>query len=171
MPIDSKRQTIHADENFLRAEPPAREDLRSLIDALESFFRFRHGLNRCNPEILRAWRMQSRAHFLPMIFHMKDGSGQFSAEPQILRAGRGFEKAIAGSWRKQIDNRFHPDHHCALNWLLQLETNLAGNFATAGRRPKEKIFVMETGNRFVSLYVSADQRFATEFRLVWSRIG
>src|SRR5215472_4240959 len=73
---------------------PERKDLRTLIDTLESAFRFRHGFDRCNPELLRTGSVERDAHFLPAILHSQQGSRQDSRKAQVLGARGGLEKAV-----------------------------------------------------------------------------
>src|SRR5882762_3149231 len=81
---------------------PYRQDLRALVDALETFFGFRDGLNRGNPKLLGARSMQRYANALPTIFHAQRGTRDAAAEAQVLRPAWGLEKTIWFSWREKI---------------------------------------------------------------------
>src|SRR5207249_485684 len=66
---------------------PDRQNLRPLVDALETFFGFGDSFNRRNPECFCQGRMQGDANALPAIFDAQDGRGQCAAEAQVRAAG------------------------------------------------------------------------------------
>src|SRR6266481_6637929 len=68
-PDNSRRQ------DFLCAQPPARQNLRALIYAFESFFGFRNCFDRRDPEIFRSRRVQSDSQFLPAVLQVKNRPG------------------------------------------------------------------------------------------------
>src|SRR5499427_5614249 len=81
--------------NFLRGEgrSPNGENLRPLVNALETFFGFGDGFDRCDPELFGQRRVQSHANALPAVFHAQDGRGQSAASSKLPPARRIFASA------------------------------------------------------------------------------
>src|SRR5882762_6662260 len=104
--------------------------------------------------------MQRDANFLPAILYMKNRSGQRSAVPQTLRAGRSFKKAVRFRGRQQIDDGLDTNHDRAIDGLLELEADFAGNFAAARRGAKGKTLGDVDRNRFVPRNISAEHGLA-----------
>jgi hypothetical protein len=117
---------------FLGSEAgvPDGENLRTLIDALETFLGFGNRLNRRDPEFLGGKRMEKNADALPAVFHAERRRGERPAETKILRAGRRFEETIGLGRREQIDNRLDAQSDGLFERLIQFHNNLADHFTT-----------------------------------------
>src|SRR6267154_5526328 len=83
---------------------PDSKDLRALIHALETFFRFRDRFNGGNPELLSARCVQCDANALPAIFDAKRRTGNRAAETQILRSRGRLEETIRFRGRQKIEH-------------------------------------------------------------------
>src|SRR5260221_12549585 len=83
---------------------PDGQDLRALVDALETLFGFRDSFNRGNPELFRAWSVESHANALPAILHAERGAGNAAAEAQVLWARRSLKKTIGLRGREEIQH-------------------------------------------------------------------
>ena len=111
---------------------PDGENLRALIDALETFLGFGDRFNGRDPELFGRKRMENNADALPAVFHAEDGSGERPAETQILVTSRCFKEAIGLSRCEQINNRLDAQGDGLFERLFQLHNNLADHFATIG---------------------------------------
>ena len=78
---------------------PDGENLRALVDALESFFGFGDGFDRGDPEGARVGGGKRDADALPAVFEAHGWAGKFAAETQIFLARAGFEEAVVGGRR------------------------------------------------------------------------
>src|SRR5258708_4826618 len=87
-----------------KAGVPDGENLRTLIDALETLLGFGNRFNGRDPELLGRQCMNNQADALPTVFHAEDRSGERPAETKILVASRCLEEAIGFGGREQIDN-------------------------------------------------------------------
>src|SRR5216683_7468047 len=112
---------------------PEGEDLRALVDALETFLGFGNGFDGGDPEFFDERRVQRDADALPAIFHAQNRAGQRAAEAKIFLAGGGFEETVRLGGGKEIDDGFDADGHRVFQRFLELQADLAGDFATVGR--------------------------------------
>src|SRR5216684_2196924 len=117
-----------------KAGVPDGENLRALIDALETFLGFGDRFNGRDPELFGRKRVENNADALPAVFHAEDGSGKRPAETKILVASRCFKEAIGLSRCEQIHNRLDAQGDGLFERLLQLHNNLVDHFATIGNR-------------------------------------
>jgi len=122
-----------------KIRPPDSENLRTLINALETALRFGDGLNRRNPEILRILGMKVDAHALPAVFDLEMWCRQHAREPEILGARRGHEKPVRFRWGEEIDHRLETNEERPGHGSGQRKRHLAATFAALRRRAKEEM--------------------------------
>lgn len=117
---------------------PDSEDLGTLVDALESLFRFGHGFNGSDPEFFCAGRVKSDTDALPAIFHAEHGTGKCAAEAKILRSFGSFKKTVGLGGSEEVDDGLDADGDGLGKRLLQLQADLAGDFAAVGSWAKSE---------------------------------
>src|SRR5260370_21177001 len=78
-----------------KAGVPDGENLRTLIDALETLLGFGNRFNGRDPELLGRQRMNDHADALPTVCHSEDRSGESPAETKILVPSRFLEETIS----------------------------------------------------------------------------
>ena len=113
---------------------PNGEDLRALIDALEPLFRFGNGFNGSDPEFFCAGGVKSDANALPAVFHAEHGAGKCAAETEILTTFGRFKKTVGLGGSEEVDDGLDADGDGLGKRLLQLQADLAGDFAAIRRR-------------------------------------
>src|SRR3984957_13939280 len=134
-PHESAEPGIAADEVWI----PDRQNLRPLVHAFETLFRFRGCFNRRNPEMLRPRRMQRDLQALPTIFQSQRRPRHRSAEAKILFAVGSFEKSVSCVRSQQIGHRLEADRHRTLQRRFELKSQLTRDFATTRRGTKRKL--------------------------------
>src|SRR5260221_7813195 len=117
---------------------PDGQDLRALVDALETLFGFRDSFNRGNPELFRAWSVESHANALPAILHAERGAGNAAAEAQVLWARRSLKKTIGLRGREEIQHGLDSYGKRAIESGGKRGFYLTNSFAAAGRSDKRK---------------------------------
>src|SRR5260370_41415452 len=122
---------------------PDGENLRTLIDTLETFLGFGNRFNGRDPELFGRKRVENNADALPAVFHAEDRSGERPAETQILLASRCFEEAVGLSRCEQINNRLDAQGDGLFERLLQLDNNLAAHFVTLANRTEGGFIVQD----------------------------
>ena len=110
---------------------PDCENLGALVDALEAVFGFGDGFDGSDPELFGKGRMQADADALPSVFHFEHGTGQDSAEAQVLRAGGRLEEAIRLGRREEIDDGFDADGQRLSSRLGEAQAEFAADFDAA----------------------------------------
>src|SRR5713226_10145445 len=73
---------------------PEGEDLRALVDALETFLGFGDRFDGGDPKLFDERSVQGDADALPAVFHAQDGAGQYATETKIVAAGGRFKEAV-----------------------------------------------------------------------------
>src|SRR5438552_1846706 len=126
---------------FLCAErrAPDGQNLRTLINALETFLGFRDRFDRRNPELLDERRVQRDADALPAVFHAQDGTGQRTTEAKMVAARRRLKEAVGFGGRKKIDDRFDAHGQRLLESSLDVQSDLASRLEAARGRTERKL--------------------------------
>src|ERR1700730_339236 len=117
---------------------PDGQDLRALIDALETLFGFRDSCNRGNPELVSARSVESHANALPAILNAERRARDNAAEAQVLWTGRSLKKTIRLCGREEIQYGLDSYGKWAIESGGNRDFHFTRNFAAARRRTKRK---------------------------------
>src|SRR5258708_27354097 len=117
---------------------PDGQDLRALVDAVETLLGFRDSFNRGNPELFSAWSVESHANALPAILHAERGAGNAAAETQVLWARRSLKKTIRFCGRKEIQHGLDSYGKRAIESGGGREVHHTSHLAAPRRRTQQK---------------------------------